>query len=74
MSNEHHESLGAAIESAAGSLPEGYQVVISIEKEGYDVKLSQPNDLCVSVEGESLIADIEELTAIAVSKEGVINV
>ena len=68
MSDKYHKILGAAIDRAAELLPEGYEIVISIENGGYGVKLSQPNDLSISVDGGGLAAEIIELTAIAVGK------
>lgn len=68
--NEWYESLGAAIESAADNLPKGYQLILSIEKHGYSVKLKQPNELYSSVERGSMVDEIEELTAMAVSGVG----
>lgn len=73
MSNDlsdWYESLGASIESAAECLPKDYQLIISIEKHGYSTKLKQPNGLVSSVDRESIVDEIEALTAMAAQGVG----
>lgn len=65
MSCDWNESLGCAIESAAGSLPEGYRIRLYIEKHGYDVHLIFPDDTVGDTDGEGLIDEIESLIVLA---------
>lgn len=64
---EFEESLGAAIENAAGSLPQGYVVKIEVENGGYSVELlngdpENPSEF----EGESIVDEIEQAVAFAI--------
>lgn len=69
MSNKDwNESLGAAIENAAGSLPEGYILQLSIENGGYGLKLVG-NGKEHTTEQESMADELEWLTARAVEIE-----
>ena len=68
--DEFEASLGAAIENASASLPEGYMVEISIERGGYCVWLKKPKGAMIDVEdGENIIDNIEAATALAVRLE-----
>lgn len=60
-----NESLGAAIESAAGSLPENYQLRTMIERGGYSVRLILPDETVCDVDRESIIDEIESLVELA---------
>lgn len=66
MSDDWNESLGAAIESAAGSLPKGYRIRLDIELHGYDARLILPDDTVADVSEGSLIDEIESLVEIAI--------
>lgn len=63
--SDWNESLGAAIESAAGSLPENYQLRIMIERGGYSVRLVLPDETVCDVDRESLVDEIESLVELA---------
>lgn len=64
--DEWDESLGAAIESAAGSLPEKYLLQLTIEKGGYSVRLILPDGTFADIDGESIVDEIESLVALAI--------
>lgn len=63
--SDWNESLGAAIESAAGSLPENYKLRIMIERGGYSVRLVLPGETVCDVDRETLIDEIESLVELA---------
>lgn len=56
-------ALGAAIEKAAATLPQGYSVEIVIEREGYGVWLRGPKGYREDMFGETIITDIALATA-----------
>lgn len=64
--DEWDESLGAAIESAAGSLPEKYLLQLTIEKGGYSVRLILPDGTLADIDGESIVDEIESLVVMAI--------
>lgn len=66
MNTEWNESLGAAIESAAESLPNGYRLRLDIEKHGYAARLVLPDDTVADVSEDSLVDEIESLVALAI--------
>lgn len=68
MNNEWNESLGAAIESAAGSLPSGYKLRLDIEKHGYAARLVLPDDTVADVNEDSLVDEIESLVELAIKQ------
>jgi hypothetical protein len=66
----HDAKLGAAIENAAGKLPEDWQVCITVMKGGYSVGLIDPfgNDYELNAE-ESLVDDINNAVAEAIAAD-----
>ena len=59
-------SMDEAINKAAQHLPDSCQIMIEIEKGGYDVRLVRPFKGSVSVDGgEGIISDINEAICIA---------
>lgn len=67
MSNEWNEKLGAAIESAAGALPNGYKLRLDIERHGYAAKLVLPDDTVADVDRETMVDEIEALVEMAIT-------
>jgi hypothetical protein len=65
--SDWNESIGAAIESAAGALPEDYKLRIMIERHGYSVRLILPDETVCDVDRESLADEIESLVELAIS-------
>ena len=65
-SDDWNESLGAAIESAAGALPQGYRLRLDIEKHGYATRLVLPDDTVADVDRETLVDEIEALVEMAI--------
>lgn len=64
----HDAKLGAAIENAAGKLPEGWMVSINIEGGGYGVSLFDPNGNDVEIDqSEDLVGDINNAVAEAIT-------
>lgn len=66
MSDDWNESIGAAIESAAGSLPDGYKLRLVIERNGYCARLVLPDETVADVDRETMVDEIEALVAIAI--------
>lgn len=66
VSDDWNESLGAAIESAAEALPEGYRIRLDIEKHGCAARLVLPDDIVADVDRETLVDEIEALVEIAI--------
>lgn len=67
MSEEkYNEKLGAAIENAAGYLPEGYVLRINIERYGWGLELHFEGDEPRLFDNDSLIDDINEAVSHAV--------
>jgi hypothetical protein len=58
-------NLGEAVNKAAQHLPTGYQVVISVEHEGYGVELSHPNGFVQDIDGDGVVACVNDAIAIA---------
>ena len=61
MEKTCNERLGAAIENAANKLPEGYSILIEVEKGSGTVKLIDPHrtyDQLIDTGGEGLDVDI----------------
>ena len=63
--DDWNESLGAAIESAAEVLPEGYRLRLDIEKHGCAARLVSPDDIVADVDRETLVDEIEALVEMA---------
>lgn len=40
----HHLKLGAAIDGACGNLPDGFEIVLSLEQGGYGLQLNCPEE------------------------------
>lgn len=62
-------NLGAAIEHAAGLLPLGYEIVLSIENGEYGLLLLPPEGDSIITKCKTLIDGIEDLVAKAVFSE-----
>lgn len=62
--------LGAAVDNAAGKLPEGWQVIICIMQGGYSVGLLDPfgNDYELSPEDE-MVGDINNAVSQAIAAD-----
>lgn len=67
----HDAKLGAAVENAAAKLPEGWQVCITIMRDGYSVGLIDPfgDEFCELDGGETLADDINNAVAEAISAD-----
>lgn len=64
----HDAKLGAAIENAAGNLPEGWEINVNIERNGYGVSLFDPHGEHVEIEGaEGIAEDINKAVAEAIA-------
>ena len=68
ITDSFDDRLGAAIDHAAGSLPEGYVLKLEIEKEGYACNLIMPNGVA-DVDRETMIDEIEALVEIAIDNK-----
>lgn len=67
MRDDWNESLGAAIESAAEALPEGYRLRLDIEKHGCAARLVLPDDIVADVDRETVVDEIEALVEMAIT-------
>lgn len=67
MDDDWNESLGAAIESSAEALPEGYRLRLDIEKHGYAARLVLPDDTVAYVDRETMVDEIEALVQMAIT-------
>lgn len=68
VSDDFDESLGAAIDNASASLPEGYVLKLEIENGGYACRLLMPGGVA-DVDGETIVDEIEALVKIAIDNK-----
>lgn len=66
MSDDWNESVGAAIESAACALPDGYKLRVVIERNGFCVRLVLPDETVADVDCETMVDEIEALVEMAI--------
>ncbi len=66
LKTERPEDITDVIERAAQYLPDGYNVKINIERDGYEVELEDDHWKLTSVDGgDGIISDINEAICIA---------
>ena len=56
-------SMGEVVNKAALHLQEGYNIQITIEKDGYGVALKQPNAPIKSFSGDGIMGDVNDAIA-----------